>query len=70
MLISLSLVVLMLSLVPREYGSPDLSVWRVVLIIQAIPYAAAVLVSFISSFRWPARLLGGGIKRKLYIRST
>lgn len=70
MLISLCLVVLMLSLVPREYGSPDLNVWSVVLMIQAIPYAAAVLVSFISSFRWPARLLGGGIKRKLYIRGT
>ncbi|MDP1931043.1 MAG: glycosyltransferase [Gammaproteobacteria bacterium] len=70
MLIILCLVVLMLSLVPREYGSPDLRVWSIVLMIQAIPYAAAVLVSFISTFRWPARLLGGGIKRKLYIRST
>jgi len=70
MLISLLSVVLMLSLVPREFGSPDLRIWSVVLIIQAIPYAAAVLVSFVSSFRWPARLLGGSIKRNLFIREA
>lgn len=70
MLISLLSVVLMLSLVPREFGSPDLSIWSVVLTIQAIPYAAAVLVSFVSSFRWPARLLGGSIKRNLYVHEA
>lgn len=70
MLVSLCLVVFTLSLVPREYSSPDLRIWSIVLLIQAIPYAAAVLVSFVSSFRWPARLLGGGIKRRLYIPGT
>lgn len=67
MLVSLCLVVVTLGLIPREYGSPDLQMWSVVLLIQAIPYAAAVVVSFVSAFRWPARLLGRGIKRKLYI---
>src|SRR5690606_29964188 len=67
MLLSLGLVVLTLALMPREYGSPDLQMWSMVLVIQAIPYAAAVAVSFTSAFRWPARLLGRGIKRRLYI---
>ena len=68
-LISLCLAVFVLSLVPREYGSPDLRVWCFVLLIQAIPYGAAVLVSFVSSFRWPARQLGGGIKRNMFPRA-
>jgi len=70
MLISLLVVVLALTLAPREYGSPDLSVWSFVLAIQAIPYAAAVMVSFVSSFRLPANLLGKGIKRKLFVPRT
>ena len=70
MLLSLLAVVLMLSLVPREYGSPDLRIWSVVLLIQALPYAASVLVSFVSAFRWPSHLLGGSIKRKLYTREA
>ncbi len=67
MLTSLCLVVVTLSVLPREYGSPDLRVWCFVLSIQAIPYAAAVLVSFISSFRWSARIIGGGIRRNVYV---
>ena len=70
MLISLCLAVLMLSLIPREYSNPDMQIWSIVMLIQAIPYAAAVLVSFVSSFRWPARLLGGGIKRNIFIRGA
>lgn len=70
MLLSLLSVVLMLSLVPREFGSPDLRIWSVVLIIQSLPYAASVLVSFISAFHWPSRLLGGSIKRNLYTRGA
>ena len=70
MLISLCLAVLMLSLIPREYSNPDMQIWSIVMLIQAIPYAAAVLVSFVSSFRWPARLLGGGIKRNVFIRGA
>ena len=70
MLISLSVVVLALALMPRDFGSPDMSVWSVVLSIQAIPYAAAVLVSFVSSFRVSSRLLGKGIKRKVFMPRT
>lgn len=68
MLLSLLAVATMLLLIPREYGSPDLRIWSLVLLIQAIPYAAAVFVSFVSAFHWPARLLGRGIKRNLHVR--
>jgi exo-beta-1,3-glucanase (GH17 family)/cellulose synthase/poly-beta-1,6-N-acetylglucosamine synthase-like glycosyltransferase len=67
MLVSLALVVLTLSFTPREFGSPDLSVWNIVLTIQAIPYAAAVFVSFVSTFRWRAQLLGKSMKRRVYV---
>ncbi|MDO9522088.1 MAG: glycosyltransferase [Pseudohongiella sp.] len=70
MLVSLSVVVLALTLTPREFGSPDMRVWSLVLAIQAIPYAAAVVVSFVSSFRVPANLLGKGIKRKVFVPRT
>lgn len=70
MLVSLCLAVGMLNLIPREFSSPDLRIWSIVMLIQAIPYAAAVLVSFVSSFRWPARLLGGGIKRNVFVRGA
>jgi exo-beta-1,3-glucanase (GH17 family)/cellulose synthase/poly-beta-1,6-N-acetylglucosamine synthase-like glycosyltransferase len=70
MLVSLSVVVLALTLTPREFGSPDMRVWSLVLAIQAIPYAAAVVVSFVSSFRVPANLLGKGIKRKVFVPKT
>ncbi|HMD58694.1 MAG TPA: hypothetical protein VKG66_02835 [Steroidobacteraceae bacterium] len=44
-------------MIPRELASPDLTVWIVALMIQSIPYAAAVLVSIISALSLPARLL-------------
>src|SRR5271154_85606 len=44
-------------MIPRELASPDLTVWIVTLVIQSIPYAAAVLVSIISALNLPARLL-------------
>lgn len=64
--LSMVLVVVVLIMQPREYGSPDLMMWCVAVLIQSIPYSAAVFVSFVSSFRWPARILGAGIKRRLY----
>lgn len=70
MLISLFVVVLALTLMPREYGSPDMQVWSIVLSIQAIPYAAAVLVSLVSSFGVPSRVLGKGIKRRVFMPRT
>ena len=67
LLISLGGVALILALTPRDYGSPDLWVWSVVLMIQAIPYGAAVIMSFISAYRVPSRLLGESIRRNVYL---
>ncbi|MBU2097182.1 MAG: glycosyltransferase [Gammaproteobacteria bacterium] len=67
MLISLSVVVLALTITPRDFGSPDMRVWSLVLLIQAVPYAAAVIVSFVSSFRMSSNLLGKGIKRRVFL---
>jgi cellulose synthase/poly-beta-1,6-N-acetylglucosamine synthase-like glycosyltransferase len=68
MLVSLSVVVLTLTLMPREFGSPDMAVWSLVLVIQALPYAAAVVVSFVSTFQVPAKLLGSS--KQTAIEST
>jgi len=43
---------------PEELKGPDVSVWVAVLLIQAVPYGAAVLVSLISALSLPARWLG------------
>jgi exo-beta-1,3-glucanase (GH17 family)/cellulose synthase/poly-beta-1,6-N-acetylglucosamine synthase-like glycosyltransferase len=39
-------------------SSPDMSVWIIVLIIQSLPYLAALLISTASAFKLPATLLG------------
>ena len=39
-------------------GSPDLSVWVAVLLIQSLPYAAAVLVSLVSALNLPGEWIG------------
>jgi hypothetical protein len=39
-------------------ASPDLTVWLAALLIQSIPYFAALLVSLASAFPLPATLLG------------
>jgi exo-beta-1,3-glucanase (GH17 family)/cellulose synthase/poly-beta-1,6-N-acetylglucosamine synthase-like glycosyltransferase len=44
--------------IPKEMASPDLTVWLAALLIQSIPYAAALLVSLASAFNLPASLLG------------
>ncbi len=44
--------------IPKEMASPDLTVWLVALLIQSIPYMAALLVSLLSAFPLPASLLG------------
>jgi hypothetical protein len=44
--------------IPEELTGPDVSVWVAVLLIQAVPYAAAVLVSLISAMPLPAKWLG------------
>ena len=43
--------------IPREIASPDTTVWMVALLIQSIPYAAALGVSIISALELPARIL-------------
>jgi exo-beta-1,3-glucanase (GH17 family)/cellulose synthase/poly-beta-1,6-N-acetylglucosamine synthase-like glycosyltransferase len=43
---------------PEELKGPDVSIWVTVLLIQAIPYAAALFVSIVSASRPPAGLLG------------
>ncbi|HEY0684034.1 MAG TPA: glycosyltransferase [Steroidobacter sp.] len=44
--------------IPEELKAPDVSLWVAVLLIQAIPYAASLLMSFISALSLPARWLG------------
>jgi len=42
----------------NDYSGPDMSVWIIVLIIQSLPYLAALLISMASAFKIPAKLLG------------
>ncbi|HMI36829.1 MAG TPA: glycosyltransferase, partial [Steroidobacteraceae bacterium] len=42
---------------PTEFSSPDRTMWLIALLIQSIPYAAAVLVSLASALNLPAALL-------------
>jgi hypothetical protein len=42
---------------PQNAG-PDHFAWVVVLLIQAVPYASSLIVSLMSAFQLPARLLG------------
>jgi exo-beta-1,3-glucanase (GH17 family)/cellulose synthase/poly-beta-1,6-N-acetylglucosamine synthase-like glycosyltransferase len=44
--------------IPAELKGPDLSLWIAMLLMQAIPYAAALLVSIASALSLPAKLLG------------
>jgi hypothetical protein len=39
-------------------GSPDLAVWILVLVVQTIPYLAAIALSLLSALPLPARLVG------------
>ena len=43
---------------PGLIGSPDLTVWVTVLLVQSIPYAAAVAISIISAVRLPGSWIG------------
>ncbi len=44
--------------IPEELKGPDLSVWVAVMLIQSVPYCAALLLSFVSVMQLPASLLG------------
>jgi cellulose synthase/poly-beta-1,6-N-acetylglucosamine synthase-like glycosyltransferase len=58
MLIAMLIAAWGLTRLPAELKGPDVSVWVAVLLIQAVPYAAAVLVSLVSASTLPARWLG------------
>ncbi len=42
-----------------QMASPDRLAWIIVLMIQSVPYAAAIITSLVSAFALPARLTGG-----------
>ncbi|GFE88101.1 glycosyltransferase [Steroidobacter agaridevorans] len=44
--------------IPEELKAPDVSLWVAVLLIQAIPHAASLVMSLISALSLPARWLG------------
>ncbi|MBC7984258.1 MAG: beta-(1-3)-glucosyl transferase, partial [Candidatus Obscuribacterales bacterium] len=44
--------------VPEERTSPDRAMWTIMLLIQSLPYLAALLVSLASAFPLPAKWLG------------
>jgi hypothetical protein len=46
----------------RETAGPDRLAWIIVLLVQSVPYASSLVVSLISAFRLPARLLGTGYR--------
>jgi exo-beta-1,3-glucanase (GH17 family)/cellulose synthase/poly-beta-1,6-N-acetylglucosamine synthase-like glycosyltransferase len=48
---------------PTEFTSPDRRMWLIALLIQSIPYTAAVLVSLASALNLPAALLERRIAR-------
>jgi cellulose synthase/poly-beta-1,6-N-acetylglucosamine synthase-like glycosyltransferase len=39
-------------------GSPDLSIWILVLLVQTVPYLAAIIMSLVSALPLPAKLIG------------
>jgi hypothetical protein len=43
---------------PGLVGSPDLTVWVTVLLVQSIPYLAAVVVAFVSALKVPGGWIG------------
>jgi cellulose synthase/poly-beta-1,6-N-acetylglucosamine synthase-like glycosyltransferase len=47
---------------PEEMKGPDVSVWVAVLLIQAVPYAAALIVSLVSALSLPAKWLGSQLQ--------
>jgi hypothetical protein len=57
MLIAMSLVAYGLMQTPGSHG-PDLTAWRVVVFVNAVPYACSLLVSLASAMKAPARLIG------------
>jgi exo-beta-1,3-glucanase (GH17 family)/cellulose synthase/poly-beta-1,6-N-acetylglucosamine synthase-like glycosyltransferase len=57
MLIAMSLAAYGLTQTPGSHG-PDLTAWRVVVFVNAVPYACSLLVSLASAMKAPAWLIG------------
>ncbi len=57
LMLALLAAALTLHEMPTEFSSPDRRVWVIALVIQSIPYMAAVLVSLTSALTLPASLL-------------
>ena len=70
MLIAMLSAAVGLTRLPEEMKGPDVSVWVAVLLIQAVPYAAAVLVSLVSALSLPARWLGALPQSRAEARPT
>jgi exo-beta-1,3-glucanase (GH17 family)/cellulose synthase/poly-beta-1,6-N-acetylglucosamine synthase-like glycosyltransferase len=62
MVVALWLSAWAVSRVPPLLQGPDRAAWIVVLLVQSVPYASAVLASLASAFPLPARLLGRGYR--------
>jgi hypothetical protein len=58
LMLALWLAAFAVAQVPEERTSPDRAMWTIMLMIQSLPYLAALLVSLASAFPLPARLLG------------
>ncbi len=58
LMLALWLSALGIRTIADDMASTDLTVWLAALLIQSIPYTAALLVSLTSAFRLPASLLG------------
>ena len=58
LMLALWLAAFAVTQVPEERTSPDRAMWTIMLLIQSLPYLAALVVSLASAFPLPARLLG------------
>jgi hypothetical protein len=58
LMVALWLSAFAVSRVPEEQSSPDRAMWTIMLMIQSLPYMAALLVSLASAFPLKASLLG------------
>ena len=55
--------------IPEELRGPDVSIWVAVLLIQAVPYGAALLVSLVSALSLPARWLGPSADKRAALKT-
>ncbi len=58
LMLALWLAAFAVTQVPEEQTSPDRAMWTIMLLIQSLPYFAALLVSLASAFPLSAKLLG------------